>query len=379
VTLDGVIRLGALLPLSGAIAPFGEEVLAGHDAYWDYVNNELGGMGGTYQVELLVADHAYDEELGRAEFEAMAPEVAAIVASLGSPIDDAVAAAAEEAGLLMSAGSLSSQWVGHPALIPNLAIPSYRDQVAAGLIWAAEALAAQASAAAVLYQESAYGEDCVRGFELGVEDAGLVDAGRIGYPAGATDFGAEVEALQGSGAGLVVVCATPDALVRVVATFDGLGFDPALLVSSASYDAGVPEALGGDGGVAAGLALLEQTWVTGATPDLGEPGMKLAADVAAGADGEPGPYFFFGYSQALTFHLIFEEALDAGDLSRAGLQAAAQKIDDIDLGLGWTGATLTGSAPVPFSAVGWVGEESFDSPFGVPASGPYILTPAFDS
>ena len=44
---DGeTIRLGVVTPTSGPVAIIGEPLTNGNRAYWDYVNEELGGVGG---------------------------------------------------------------------------------------------------------------------------------------------------------------------------------------------------------------------------------------------------------------------------------------------------------------------------------------------
>src|SRR3546814_11031964 len=48
---DGeTIRLGVITPTSGSVALIGNPLTAGNQAYFDYVNEELGGVAGKYQI-----------------------------------------------------------------------------------------------------------------------------------------------------------------------------------------------------------------------------------------------------------------------------------------------------------------------------------------
>ena len=45
-------------------------------------------------------------------------------------------------------------------------------------------------------------------------------------------------------------------------------------------------------------------------------------------------WFFLGYTQAATFHLILEEAFSGGDLTRDGVWAARDRLGEVDFGFG---------------------------------------------
>ncbi len=136
-------------------------------------------------------------------------------------------------------------------------------------------------------------------------------------------------------------------------------------------------ALGGDAGLDAGLAALERTWVLGARPPAGSPAAQLLDDVF-GDTSAASWYTLLGYSQAATFHLILEEALAASDLARSGLRAATGRLDGIDLGLDGPQSSLVGPVPVSAAAVGVITADSYDLPFGVPASEEYVVSPFLD-
>jgi ABC-type branched-subunit amino acid transport system substrate-binding protein len=369
---EDTIRLGVMVPRSGPVATFGDALLTGQNAYWTYVNEVLGGVGGVFTVELTVFDHRFDPDEAEAGYDLLRGEVLGISGSIGTLIDERIAPLAASDGVLAMAGSLSSQWVGHEAILPNLLLPTYRDQVAAGLDWAVgSGLAARTG---ILFQEGAYGEDCLKGYDRAISEGFGENVARVGHPPAATDFGNVVGQLFASDADSVVVCTTPDALVRIIATADSLGFQPNWLVSAQSFDAGVPTALGGDAGLEAGLAALDRTWVLGASPPANSPARLLIDDVFSGVEGADW-YSLLGYAQAATFHLILEEALESFDLTRSGLQAAVGRLENLDLGLGGALSSLVAAVPVGWSAAGIVTAESLTDPFGIPVSEPYFASP----
>ncbi|MDF1595090.1 MAG: ABC transporter substrate-binding protein [Acidimicrobiia bacterium] len=372
---DGMIGVGVMVPRTGPVAAFGEAALDGQNAYWAYVNDVLGGVGGQFPVVVRVFDTAYDPDTAEDGFRELSGSVVGISGSLGTLIDERLGPLALNEGMLTMAGSLSSEWLGHGAVVPNLLLPTDRDQVAAGLVWATESEITGQTA--ILYQEGSYGEDCVGGYDGAVSDLGLSNVGRVAHALTATDFGEVVGQLSSSGAAIVVACTTPDALVRILATAGSLDFQPTWLVSPQSFDSSVPSALGGDAGLDAGLAALERTWVLGARPPADSPAGQLLDDVF-GDTAAASWYTLLGYSQAATFHLILEEALEASDLTRPGLRAATGRLDGIDLGLDGPLSSLVGPVPVSAAAVGAITADSYGLPFGVPASEEYVASPFLD-
>src|SRR5690606_22595926 len=96
----------------------GIPLTAGNQAYFDYVNNELGGVGGRYKVELVVEDTGYNPVTAGEKFAATVDNVAMYVQVLGTPIVDALLADLEDENVIASPATLDSKWVGEPNLLP---------------------------------------------------------------------------------------------------------------------------------------------------------------------------------------------------------------------------------------------------------------------
>lgn len=380
--VDDTITLAALLPLSGTLESFGRSALEGHEAYWAYVNDALGGIGGTYQVRLTPLDTAYDEATARTLWAANEPDTLAVSSVLGSPITAALVAETGAEPILIAAGSQASSWSAAPNVVLNLAMPTYRDQVAGAIVAGrAEApMVATAPPLGLIYQEGVFGEDCLTGFQQATERDAPGQAVAAGYPATATEFSEPLTVMQQAGVQTLFVCSSSQAFLQMVATLELIEYRPTLLVASQSYDASLPAVLGAEAGETAGLERLDAVFVIGSLPPFEgvAPGMKLLRDnvtrYASPEEMAVDPWLFYGYTQAATFHVILEEALAGEDLTRAGVSAARDRIGATDFGFG-AGPARFDDDGVPIVAdVVSRPAASADSVFGMLPLGNYYST-----
>ena len=369
---EGLLRLGVLLPLSGQLEGNGQAVLAGHRAYWQYVNEELGGVAG-FEVELVIGDNEYTLEGNDREFSAMQPEVLAISATLGSPITaDLLAGAPSDMPIVV--GSQVSVWGEHPNAIMNLGLSSYRDQIRAGASWVLEIADLASEDSAILYQEGLYGDDCAAGYEEATTVTALNDVVRVQVPSSETDFADELAEVRDAGAAILFVCLVPETLTSLIGGALAIDYSPLMVVSAQSYDISVPAAIGGEGGAESGLELLFPVHITGAI-ERDAPGSRLYTDNLERADVDPataGWYVFMGYTQAATMHLILEEAIAGGDATRLGVLAAVDRLGEVDFGFGGGQASFgEDGAPVRAESLGQP-VSSEQAPFGVKFDGLWL-------
>jgi len=312
---DRTIRLAAFLPLSGSLAGIGRSILEGHRAYWRYVNDDLGGVAGRFTVALDEVDTAYDPTPAAAELAAREDSILGISAMLGSPVTRALLDTDETMPIMV--GSQAVLWAKHDNAVYNLAVPTYRDQVS--VLWdLAVDTAGDPSDVGFVAAAGLYGEDCLAG-------TGTRPQIISRYPAGTTDFEGVIKDLDGAKA--LVACVTSAELVRIIATGNLLGFTPAIYATGLSFDPTVLDAL---------EAVPEDLWVAGAPPAYEDdtPGMKLFRSVTDGLD-DVNAWTFLGYTQAATFHLLLEQAVDDGTLTRPGVLAARGHVGEVDFGYGW--------------------------------------------
>ena len=383
--VDDTITVAALLPLSGTLQAFGQSALEGHEVYWAYVNDVLGGVGGTYAVRVTPLDTAYDEETARLLWAANQAQSLAISSILGSPITGAVVNEIGSKQVLIAAGSQASSWSASPNVLLNLGLPTYRDQIAGAIVAGRveEPVLAAEPPLGLVFQEGAYfGEDCLAGFDQATDRDAAGAAISLGLAASSTEFSEPLTTMQLAEVETLFVCSSPEALLQIMATLDLLEYRPTVIVASQSYDAGLPAVLGPDGSEAAGLEALENVYVIGSLPpfESNEPGMKLLRDNLARFDTRlpdraiVNPWFYLGYTQAATFHLILEEALSGGDLTWEGVWSARDRLGDVDFGFG-AGPSRFDEDRIPVVAdVISVPASSTESLFGMLPLGNYYST-----
>ncbi|GBD85303.1 hypothetical protein BMS3Abin02_01707 [bacterium BMS3Abin02] len=343
---DGTIHLAAFLPLSGSLAGIGQSILEGHRAYWRYVNDDLGGVAGRFTVALDEVDTAYDPAPATAELAAREDSILGISAMLGSPVTRALLDANSTMPIMV--GSQAVPWAKHGNAVYNLAVPTYRDQVT--VLWdLAIDAAGDASDVGFVAAAGLYGDDCL---------AGTVTQPKIisRYPAGTTDFEGVVRDVDR--AKVLVACVTSAELVRIIATGNLLGFTPPIYATGPSYDRAVLDAL---------EAVPEDLWVAGGPPAYEDdtPGMQLFRTVTDGLD-DINTWTFVGYAQAATFHLLLEQAIDDGTLTRSGVLAARGRVGDVDFGYGWGPAGFDDDGILPHVPV-TVSVPDPDAAFGLRA------------
>lgn len=383
--LDDAITLAAFLPLSGTLEAFGRSALEGHDVYWAYVNDILGGVGGKYAVRVTTLDTAYDEDTARSLWVSNQAQTLAISSVLGSPITSALVTETGSEQILIAAGSQAASWAAVPNVLLNLAVPTYRDQIAGAIVAGRteEPVVSAEQPLGLVYQEGVYfGEDCLAGFDQATDRDAAGTAVSVGHAATSTEFSDPLATMKEAGVKTLFVCSTPRAVLQMVATLELLDYRPTLILAAQSYDASLPAAVGADGDEAAGLEVLDNVFVIGSLPPFESeaPGMKLLRDNLAGFDTRlpdraiVNPWFFLGYTQAATFHLILEEAFNQGDLTREGIWAARDRLGDVDFGFG-VGPSRYDDDRIPVVAdILSVPALSTDSLFGMVPLGNYYST-----
>ncbi|TMB59364.1 MAG: hypothetical protein E6J49_15245 [Chloroflexi bacterium] len=97
VGVEGLtIKLAEITPLTGTVAIIGKPLTRGHEVYFKYVNDVLGGIGKNlpkeqrYKVELVTVDSQYLPDVHVQQYNAVKDKVLAIAQSLGTPQTKAI-------------------------------------------------------------------------------------------------------------------------------------------------------------------------------------------------------------------------------------------------------------------------------------------------
>src|SRR5918995_7443706 len=200
---DGeTIRLGVVTPTSGRVAVIGEPLTNGNRAYWDYVNEEEGGVAGRYQVELVIEDSAYDAPTAVQKYNQIKGDVVMFNQLLGTPIVNALLEQLVADNIVAQPASLDSFWVREGNLLP-IGAP-YQIQAINGVDWyVTEGGGSADSAICTLRQDDPYGEAGQEGVDFALEQLGMDLTEEVTFPVANPDFTTQITQLQGAGCEMV--------------------------------------------------------------------------------------------------------------------------------------------------------------------------------
>jgi ABC-type branched-subunit amino acid transport system substrate-binding protein len=328
---DGTtIKLGVITPTSGPVAIIGSPLTAGNQAYFDYVNEELGGIAGKYPIELVIRDSGYDPTKAGQEYAAIKSDVVLLAQLLGTPIVNAVLEQLVEDGIVASPASLDSFWVNEPNLVP-LGGP-YQIQAINALNWWVTDGGGEDSVVCSLIQDDPYGEAGQEGLDFAAEQLGIDIAVTARFPAppAPAEFTAPIGQLQGEGCEMVFLVATASSTGPALGKAVEVGFAPQWIGQSPTW-------IGALGASPLAPYLQENFIVVAEGPNYGDesvPGMAelLRIKDTYAPDQAPDIYFNFGYNQALVVTALLEKAVELGDLSHDGILAALAELGTVSFG-----------------------------------------------
>lgn len=323
------IRLGTFLPLSGAMAPLGQSVLAGVEARLQRVN-EQGGIYGR-QLQLLAHDDEFEPSRTVAVAQRLVEKenVFSLVAPMGTPTNKVVLDYLEKSGTPVIAPVSGSSLLSIPPRYNYFALQV--NYVVEGTLLARYALETlNARRIAVFHSSDDFGEEGARAFlaELASHHLRPVKVER-GWPEGLA-AGAIIERLRAADPDTVLLYTYPNQVAPLLREAQRQGFHPQWLGSYVHVDPVLFEW--------AGVAAVEGMIAGQPYVDLlgDEPAaVAFRRDLAAYAPGtKPGIFSASGYTAA---SLLIEGLQQAGpDLTPEHFISALESLDN------WSGGLVTG-------------------------------------
>jgi ABC-type branched-subunit amino acid transport system substrate-binding protein len=257
--------------------------------------------------------------------------------SLGSPTTKAIQPLADQQKMLIGASAQDSSLVTDPAMAV-IGTP-YAIDNANALDYIAKQKGGANAKVGIIYQNDAYGEDGLRGYEAGLKAYHLANVAKTTYKVGDTDLTAQVQKMRSAGAKYVFVVAIPSVAATIVGTGASQGYNPTWVFQGPAWSGYLMTSNGTTSGkpTAVAKALASNVWVLGYESQWGNmsvPGMaKFLADTKTYAPSQiPDYYFMYGYSQAKVETALLRKAIAAGDLTRAGILNAKLHLGKVDLG-----------------------------------------------
>jgi ABC-type branched-subunit amino acid transport system substrate-binding protein len=334
-TKTKTISLGVLSPLSGPVAAIGKPLTAGQETYFQAVN-AAGGVDG-WKVKLNEQDTKYDPQTEVQAYNRIAGNVAFMAQSLGSPTTKAIQPLADQQKMLIGAAAQDSSLVTDPVMAV-IGTP-YAIDNANALDYIAKQKGGSTAKVGIIYQNDAYGEDGLRGYQAGVKTYHLHSVAETTYKVGDTDLTAQVQKMRSAGAQYVFVVAVPSTAATIVGTGASQGYNPKWVFQGPAWSEFLMSSDGTTKGkpTAVAKALASNVWVLGYEAQWGDmsvPGMaQFLADTKRFAPSQiPDYYFMYGYAQAKVETAILRKAIANGDLTRAGILDAKLHLGTVDLG-----------------------------------------------
>jgi ABC-type branched-subunit amino acid transport system substrate-binding protein len=338
------IHLGVITPLTGPVAAIGKPLTAGTETWFKYVNQELGGIGGKYQVILDEEDSQYSDQLGVQAYNKIKGNDVLIAQLLGTPVTKAVLPLLKQDNIVAAPASLDADWVRQPNLLP-VGGP-YQIQMINAADYAVNNLGLKTKTACTLVQDDAYGQAGQAGVDYAAKKLNFTVKTTAKFaatsPTNNTDFTAPINQLKSAGCQVVFLTSTPTDTGKAFATAVSLQFAPQWIGQSPTYIGAL---------IKSPLAPYLQAHFLLASEgtewnDRTVKGMADMVDRLTKYDPSQVPdyYFSFGYYQAWAVTQVLDKAVALGDLSRAGIIAAMNKVGTLKFD-GLSGDYAYGSGP----------------------------------
>ena len=329
VDLDaGTINIGLLSDLSGPFAPLVTAIVSGHEVYWDNVNDN-GGINGL-TVNLVIEDNAYDVPTHLQKYEQIHDDVVAIGHSTGSPHTVALLPELQADDMLAIPLTWYSGWTD-PALNSNL--------LHHGSPYCIEAMNAieymskdigGASTIAIASIPGDFGLDGAAGAAKAAEALGLEVVYDGTGKANPSDDASLTEVANGiaqSSPDLVFFSATPGAFSSVFGQAIAQGFEGKWTGTSPSWS---PAFMASEIADQITRDLYISTYVDSWAGESAGSQEMTALMQASNPDVPALDYYNEGYVEAKILHEALLKAYDNGDMTRAGVLAAAKSLESVD-------------------------------------------------
>jgi ABC-type branched-subunit amino acid transport system substrate-binding protein len=324
---DDTITIGMLADQSGAFAPLVNEIVAAQQVYWDAVNRD-GGIAGR-QVELLIEDNAYDVPTHLEKYEILRDQVAMFSQSTGSPHTSAIAQSLVDDDLIAIPLSWYSGWPD-PEFGANVfeTYTTYCIESMNGVEWLHNNRDVQTVALVSFPGE--YGGDGDAGARMAAEALGLEivydGAGQVTPPSADNpnpDWSGVTQQIVDANPDLVWTTVNPTALATIMAGAVGQGFEGLWSGNSPSYSF---KLLDTEAAPLFDQYYIASTYIVTWGTDV--PGMAEVIEemTSAQPDIPVSDVYILGWTEGMVTEAILTQAAMNGDMTRAGIVAAANEV-----------------------------------------------------
>ncbi|MFN0177864.1 MAG: ABC transporter substrate-binding protein [Gemmatimonadales bacterium] len=317
------IAIGALLPLSDAVAVIGKPTAAGMQAYASQIN-AAGGIAGKYRLKVIEEDITYaNPSTGAQKYQKIKSDVALFGSVLGTDQVNGLLPLLEEDSLIVIPTTFDVEWVRERFLLP-WGTP-YQAWAINGVAYYREQPGNASRRICSLVLATGYGEAGAQGLDFAATALGFEIAARATFRQDDQDFVAPITQLKNAGCEAVFLASLPGVTGKVLGAAAQLGFTPQWIAQGASWHQSlINSPLIDYYEKHLWIVLLGREW-----GDTTVVGMRAMTDAVA-KYGPPAQvadvYLALGYLLGRTAHALIEEAIRLGDLSRAGILRATESV-----------------------------------------------------
>ncbi len=327
---DDTIRLGISGDLSGPFAALVTAITEAQEVYWDKVNAE-GGIAGR-QVELVILDNAYDVTRHLDNYAELSEEsdagVVMITQSTGSPHTSAIAGDLIEDNLIAIPLSWYSGWAtDFGANVFEMNTNYCLEAMNAVEYVGGELVEADTPKVAVVSLPGEYGQDGATGAKIAVEQLGWELAYDGEGAIAGEDLTPIVQAIMDASPDLVFITATPAQTAALLGETRSRGLEALWTGSGPSFSA--PVHLAGDLAQEFSDYYFQSAYA--APWDSNDsPGMQDLVSSMVEAKGDlpmaTADNLVAGWVAGIFAKTVLEQAAANGDMTRAGVVAAANEV-----------------------------------------------------
>jgi ABC-type branched-subunit amino acid transport system substrate-binding protein len=339
----GTITVGLLSDLTGVFSALVQPVVDGYQAQIDAIN-EAGGIHGL-TIELEVRDTGYDEDTHVQMYEEIRDSVVAIGHSTGSPHTNRIRPQLAEDNMFAVPLSWYSGW-SDPALnanvIPHGAPYCLESMNTLGYIVSENP---DVSTIAIASNSGDFGEDSAEGAKIAAEQLGLEvvydGQGKINAADEAT-LAEVATGIIGSTPDIAWVTTSPGAFAGIYGQTLAAGLQMIYSGSFVAWNAAAfigPESQIRDA--------VQRDWYFSlpyAPWSSDNPGTVAAREMLTAAIPDIAPYEYYleGVGEAQLMEKILNAAYESGDMTRAGVLAAAKGLENVSWDGLWPDQTYVG-------------------------------------
>ena len=331
VDLDaGTITVGLLSDLTGPFGALVTPIVTGHEVYWENVN-AAGGINGL-EVRLETRDTQYVVDNHVQLYEELKDQVVAFGHSTGSPHTVAINEALQTDGILAIPLTWYSGW-SDTALNANLLHHGapYCIEAQNSIGWLKDQMGDGIQTIAIVTFPGDYGLDSAAGAALAAEALGLevvVDMAGAIIPTDEATITAAADAIAANSPDLVWATVNPTVFSSIFGQALAAGYSGTWSGAAPSYS---PAFVAPDSPIKDAVAASMYFGIYFEPWDGSSPGTEAAKQMLAdsGRDISPFDYYLEGFVEAQILHEALLVAYANGDLTQAGVLAAAKSIDNL--------------------------------------------------